>query len=92
MSARNASAGPLPPNARIDAARRYLEGTDLSLREIAKRCGFDSTDALRRAFARRLQINPADYRARFRTQRTTGISPQRPTNSDTLAKRVARGR
>lgn len=55
-------------NARIDAARRYLEATDLSLREIAKRCGFDGTDALRRVFARRLQINPAEYRDRFRTQ------------------------
>lgn len=55
-------------NARIDAARRYLESTDMSLREIAKRCGFDGTDALRRVFARRLQINPAEYRDRFRTE------------------------
>src|ERR1700691_2606982 len=31
-------------NARIDAARRYLEGSDLSLRDIALRCGFDGTD------------------------------------------------
>ncbi|WP_321909975.1 MULTISPECIES: GlxA family transcriptional regulator [unclassified Paraburkholderia] len=79
-------------NARIDAARRYLEGTDLSLREIAKRCGFDSTDALRRVFARRLQINPADYRARFRSEQATGILPQKPANSVTTAKHVARGR
>ncbi|CAB3754706.1 GlxA family transcriptional regulator [Paraburkholderia solisilvae] len=57
-------------NARIDAARRYLEATDLSLREIAKRCGFDGTDALRRVFARRLQINPTEYRDRFRTKTT----------------------
>jgi transcriptional regulator GlxA family with amidase domain len=54
-------------NARIDAARRYLESTELSLREIARRCGFDSTDSLRRTFNRRLQINPAEYRARFRS-------------------------
>lgn len=54
-------------NARIDAARRYLEATDVSLREIAKRCGLDSVDALRRVFARRLQINPAEYRERFRS-------------------------
>ncbi|HTI16313.1 MAG TPA: GlxA family transcriptional regulator [Trinickia sp.] len=54
-------------NARIDAARRYLESTDLSLRDIARRCGFDSTDGLRRTFHRRLQINPAEYRARFRS-------------------------
>ncbi|HEY1998953.1 GlxA family transcriptional regulator [Paraburkholderia sp.] len=54
-------------NARIDAARRFLESTDLTLREIAKRCGFDGTDGFRRTFQRRLQINPADYRDRFRS-------------------------
>jgi transcriptional regulator GlxA family with amidase domain len=54
-------------NARIDAARRYLESTDTPLRDIARRCGFDSTDALRRTFQRRLKINPADYRSRFRS-------------------------
>ncbi|SOE95386.1 transcriptional regulator, AraC family with amidase-like domain [Burkholderia sp. D7] len=54
-------------NARIDAARRYLESTDLPLRDIARRCGFDGTDALRRTFQRRLKINPADYRSRFRS-------------------------
>jgi transcriptional regulator GlxA family with amidase domain len=55
-------------NARIDAARRYLEGSDLSLRDIALRCGFDGTDGFRRTFFRRLQINPSDYRDRFRSQ------------------------
>lgn len=54
-------------NARIDAARRYLEATDLTLRDIAKRCGFEDTDGFRRTFHRRLQINPADYRDRFRS-------------------------
>jgi transcriptional regulator GlxA family with amidase domain len=62
-------------NARIDAARRLLEATDLSLREIAKRCGFGSTDALRRVFSRRLQINPAEYRERFRSE--SGIHDKR---------------
>jgi hypothetical protein len=31
-------------------------------------CGFDSTDSFRRIFNRRLQINPAEYRARFRSE------------------------
>lgn len=56
-------------NARIDAARRFLEATDLSLREIAQRCGFEDTDGFRRTFHRRLQINPADYRDRFRSKK-----------------------
>jgi transcriptional regulator GlxA family with amidase domain len=54
-------------DARIDSARRYLESTDLAMVEIARRCGFDSSDALRRIFHRRLQINPAEYRSRFRS-------------------------
>lgn len=54
-------------DARIDSARRYLESTDLTMSDIARRCGFDSSDALRRSFSRRLQINPAEYRGRFRS-------------------------
>jgi transcriptional regulator GlxA family with amidase domain len=54
-------------DARIDAARRYLESSDLGVRDIARRCGFESTDALRRMFNRRLHINPLEYRNRFRS-------------------------
>lgn len=53
-------------DARIDAARRCLESTELGLKDIAKRCGFESEDGMRRIFIRRLDINPADYRQRFR--------------------------
>jgi transcriptional regulator GlxA family with amidase domain len=55
-------------NARIDAARRLLEGSDLPLKEIAQRCGFDTPEALRRAFRRSLQLTPPEYRQRFRSQ------------------------
>jgi len=58
-------------HARIDAARHYLEATGLPLRDIARRCGFDTTDSLRRIFQRSLQINPTDYRERFRSSRAT---------------------
>jgi transcriptional regulator GlxA family with amidase domain len=54
-------------DARIDSARQHLETTDLTIAEIARRCGFDGTDALRRSFFRRLRINPAEYRSRFRS-------------------------
>lgn len=53
-------------DARIDAARRLLESTDLSIKEIAGRCGFENRESLRRLFTRRLEIGPADYRLRFR--------------------------
>jgi len=55
-------------DARIDAARRYLESTDMNLNEIAKRCGFSSAAVLRRVFAKRLEIAPLDYRHRFRSE------------------------
>lgn len=53
-------------DARIDAARRLLEGSDLAIKEIAHRCGFDSPDGLRRVFVQRLAITPVEYRQRFR--------------------------
>jgi transcriptional regulator GlxA family with amidase domain len=75
-------------NARIDAARRYLEGTDLSLRDIALRCGFDGTDGFRRTFFRRLQINPADYRDRFRSEAGNGEVEGRRSSADESVRRV----
>lgn len=59
-------------DARIDAARRLLESTSHTVAEIAKRCGYDSADALRRTFARRLHISPIEYRHRFRSSDSVG--------------------
>jgi transcriptional regulator GlxA family with amidase domain len=52
-------------DARIDAARRYLENTDMAMKEVATECGFDTADSLRRVFNQRLQITPVEYRQRF---------------------------
>jgi transcriptional regulator GlxA family with amidase domain len=52
---------------RVDAARRLLEETDKPLQRVASISGFGSTEALRRAFLRRLGVRPADYRSRFRS-------------------------
>lgn len=57
-------------DARIDAARRYLESTDLGLSEIARRCGLTNAATLRRIFSKRLGIGPSDYRQRFRSDAT----------------------
>jgi transcriptional regulator GlxA family with amidase domain len=53
--------------ARLDAARRLLEDTDVPLQRVASRCGFGNTDTMRRTFLRRIGTGPHDYRARFRT-------------------------
>jgi transcriptional regulator GlxA family with amidase domain len=51
--------------ARVERARRELETTDLPVQAIAAHCGFGTVETMRRAFARRLGVNPAAYRARF---------------------------
>ncbi|NXY96106.1 helix-turn-helix domain-containing protein [Streptomyces sp. BR123] len=51
---------------RLEAARRLLEETDLSLPEIAADSGLGSVKTLHRSFQRRLGTTPAEYRRRFR--------------------------
>lgn len=54
-------------DARIDAVRRYLETSDLPVKAIAAKCGFQSAESLRRLFSRRLGIGPHEYKQRFRS-------------------------
>lgn len=46
---------------RVSAVRELLEDTQLSMKEIAGRCGFSSTDSMRRAFVRNFQMAPSRY-------------------------------
>ena len=41
------------------------ETTDLPVQAVAAQCGFGTVETMRRAFARRVGVNPTDYRARF---------------------------
>lgn len=50
---------------RVERARLLLETTDAPVAHVATTAGFGSVETLRRAFARRLGVAPADYRARF---------------------------
>ncbi|KOV90437.1 GlxA family transcriptional regulator [Streptomyces sp. NRRL B-3648] len=52
--------------ARVEAARNRLETTDDTLDRIASACGFGTTDTLIRAFRRKLDTTPTEYRTRFR--------------------------
>ena len=52
--------------ARVDSARRMLEDTDTPLQRVATRCGFANPDTMRRAFLRRIDTGPSEYRERFR--------------------------
>lgn len=52
-------------NARIDHARRLLEGTDLPLKVVATRCGFSSARHMRKGFCDRIGMTPNQYRQQF---------------------------
>lgn len=51
---------------RIDQARALLEQTDWPIDRIAVKSGFGSSDALQRAFTRRLRSTPREYRRQQR--------------------------
>jgi transcriptional regulator GlxA family with amidase domain len=50
---------------RVERARLALESTGAGIEDIARSCGFGTPETMRRAFARRLQVNPTEYRRRF---------------------------
>lgn len=50
---------------RVEAARRALEEGDRHIEQIARVTGFGDEETMRRAFRRRLGVNPRDYRRRF---------------------------
>jgi transcriptional regulator GlxA family with amidase domain len=54
-------------SARLRAACRLLEDTELPAKTVALRCGLHSAAAMRRAFMRRLGVSPAQYRDKFRS-------------------------
>ncbi len=52
---------------RLEHAKGLLEATATPVEAVAASCGFGTPETLRRAFARRLGVSPAQYRDRFRT-------------------------
>lgn len=51
--------------ARLEAARRLLEDSDLPLKSVAGRVGLGSEQPLRKLFQKHLGITPQEYRERF---------------------------
>ncbi len=52
--------------ARLEQAQRLLSESPASLRDIARRCGYGSADALARRFEARFGVSPSAWRERFR--------------------------
>ncbi|WP_092625936.1 DJ-1/PfpI family protein [Actinopolyspora mzabensis] len=53
---------------RLDAARRALGDTGAEIAEIARHCGFGTTETMRRVFLRDLGVSPSEYRDRLRCE------------------------
>ncbi|MDP9811526.1 transcriptional regulator GlxA family with amidase domain [Rhizobium tibeticum] len=60
--------------ARVEAARRMLEESDTPLKRVASMCGFADQSGLRRAFMRRINVTPIEYRQRFRPAETVAAA------------------
>ncbi|GAA3026411.1 hypothetical protein GCM10020229_42190 [Kitasatospora albolonga] len=54
---------------RVLQAQRLLEASELSVDDVARRCGFRSPVALRGHFRRQLGVSPAAYRTSYRARR-----------------------
>jgi transcriptional regulator GlxA family with amidase domain len=50
---------------RLETARRLLEDTADGIAEVARRAGYGTPEAMRRAFLQALEVSPAEYRRRF---------------------------
>ena len=56
---------------RCEAARRLLETTDRTVDDIARACGFGTTETLQRTFQRLVSVSPRRYRRHFQTPTET---------------------
>lgn len=51
---------------RVEAARTMLENGKISMKVIAKQCGFGNEEGMRRSFVRLIKVTPSDYEKRFK--------------------------
>lgn len=65
---------------RVLQAQRLLETSELSVDDVARRCGFRSPVALRGHFRRQLGVSPAAYRTSYRARRP-GQQPSAPAGA-----------
>ncbi|SEG62373.1 transcriptional regulator, AraC family with amidase-like domain [Bryocella elongata] len=51
---------------RVEAAQQMIDNSNKGLKEVADACGFNTAEAMRRAFTRVLGVTAAEYASRFR--------------------------
>lgn len=52
-------------NIKLKCAKDLLENTDVSVKNVAKKCGYDSVEHFIRLFSQRMGITPLKYRKKF---------------------------
>lgn len=62
---------------RIARARELLETTDLTIGQVARRCGFGAPETFFRSFGRTLGLTPKEYRHRFQLLAPSGFIDRR---------------
>lgn len=78
--------------ARIEAAQRLLEHTELPAKSIAAKAGFRTYEAMRRVFRDELSQSPLDYRASVKAnQREAGHVERRDADAPRLTTAAASG-
>ncbi|MGW4077494.1 GlxA family transcriptional regulator [Streptomyces asiaticus] len=60
---------------RVERARHLLEGTDLSVDQVAREAGFGSPASLRQHFQTAVGVSPTAYRRTFRAGAEAGTAP-----------------
>ncbi len=63
---------------RVGRARELLESTDLSISQIARRCGFGRVETFLRTFDRAVGLTPGAYRQRFQVLAPAGLLIEPP--------------
>jgi transcriptional regulator GlxA family with amidase domain len=71
---------------RLETARFKLESTSLTIDEVAFAAGFESSETLRRVFARRLNITPGRYRAEQARFQKNALDGAAATGADSETK------
>lgn len=61
----NMTPGEFMMKARVDAARRLLESSEMPIQRISVKCGFAGADSMRRVFNKLLGVTPGQYRQQF---------------------------
>jgi transcriptional regulator GlxA family with amidase domain len=69
--------GQFVDRARVHAAARLLEDTELLLRQVALRCGFANVDIMRLAFMRTIGITPNLYRMKCLLREEQALARQK---------------